>query len=106
MLSLLKSLIYAGAGLDAHRRRYIVNANVFAVIVIAITMPYPFVYLYLQVDVDPLLLAGSLIFLGAYATVILFNYLRLHTLSKLLFFCHGSLRVVCDLYYLWQRNWP
>ncbi len=94
MFSLLKSLIYAGADLDAHRRRYIVNANVFAVIVIVITMPYPFVYMYLHVDVDPLILAGSLIFLGAYAIVILFNYLRLHTLSKLLFFATA----VCQLF--------
>ncbi|MBL8032987.1 MAG: adenylate/guanylate cyclase domain-containing protein [Leptospiraceae bacterium] len=94
MLALLKSIIYAAADLYAHRRRYIVNANVFAVIVIAITLPYPFIYLYLQVDVDPWILAGSLIFLGAYAGVILFNYLKLHTLSKLLFFAAA----VCQLF--------
>lgn len=86
MLSLVRSLINAGADLDAHRRRYVVNTNVYALIVITVSLPYPFVYLYLRVDVDPLLLSGSLIFIGAYATVVLFNYIRLHTLAKLLFY--------------------
>ena len=94
MFSALKSLINAGADLDAHRRRYVVNTNVYALIVMAITLPYPFIYMYLQVDVDPLLLSGSLIFLGAYAGVILLNYLRVHTLAKLLFFA----AVLCQLF--------
>lgn len=94
MLAALKSLINAGAGLDAHRRRYVVNTNVYALIVIAITLPYPFIYMYLHVDVDPLLLSGSLIFLAAYAGVIFLNYLRVHTLAKLLFFA----AVLCQLF--------
>jgi adenylate cyclase len=86
MLGLLQSLVLAGANLDPHRRRYVVNANVYALVVIAITLPYPFVYLYLKVDIDPLLLVGSLVFLGAYALVILLNYIQLYLLAKLLFF--------------------
>ncbi len=94
MLSLVKSLVYAGADLDAHRRRYVVTCNVYALIVIATSLPYPFLYLYLKVDIDPLLLSGSLVFLLAYATVVFFNYLRLHTLAKLLFF----MTAVCQLF--------
>ncbi len=94
MLAALLSLVNAGAGLDAHRRRYVVNTNVYALIVIAITLPYPFIYLYLHVDVDPLILSGSLIFLAAYSGVIFLNYLTLHTLAKLLFFA----AVLCQLF--------
>jgi class 3 adenylate cyclase len=94
MLAALLSLVNAGAGLDAHRRRYVVNTNVYALIVIAITLPYPFIYLYLQVDVDPLILSGSLIFLAAYSGVIFLNYLTVHTLAKLLFFA----AVLCQLF--------
>ena len=43
MFSALRSLVNAGADLDAHRRRYVVNTNVYALIVIAITLPYPFI---------------------------------------------------------------
>ncbi len=86
MLALLRSIINAGADLDAHRRRYVVNTNVYALIVILISMPYPFVYLYLKVDIEPILLSGSLIFIGSYTLVILLNYFKLHILAKLLFF--------------------
>lgn len=86
MLAIVRSLIYAGADLDAHRRRYVINVNVYALVVVLISLPYPFVYLYLKVDIDPLLLSGSLVFIGAYLLVIAFNYLRLHTLAKLLFY--------------------
>ncbi len=63
MFSWLKSLAWAGADLDAHRNRYVINCNVYALIVIATSLPYPFIYLYLKVDVDPLLLSGSVVFL-------------------------------------------
>jgi len=94
MFSLLKSLAWAGADLDAHRNRYIINCNVYALIVIATSLPYPFIYLYLKVDVDPLLLSGSVVFLFSYAMVIFFNFLRVHTLAKLLFFATA----VCQLF--------
>jgi len=86
MLSLIRSVAYAGADLDAHRRRYVVNTNVYALIAAGISIPYPFVYLYLKVDVNPFLLFGALIFVAAYLLVVLFNLMHLHTLSKLLFF--------------------
>ncbi|GAB4432431.1 MAG: adenylate/guanylate cyclase domain-containing protein [Turneriella sp.] len=94
MTSLLRAIVYAGADLDAHRRRYVINTNVYALIVILISMPYPFVYLYLKIDIDPILLSGSLVFIGAYAVVIAFNYFRLHTLAKLLFYATA----VCQLF--------
>lgn len=86
MVSFVRSLAHAGADLDAHRQRYIVNTNVYALVVITVTLPYPFIYLYLHVDMNPLLLSGSILFLFAYAGVIFFNYLQVHTLAKLLFF--------------------
>ncbi|AFM12688.1 adenylate/guanylate cyclase domain-containing protein [Turneriella parva] len=94
MFSLLKSLARAGADLDAHRNRYIINCNVFALIVIATSLPYPFIYLYLKVDIDPLLLSGSVVFLFSYSMVIFLNFLRVHTLAKLLFFATA----VCQLF--------
>jgi adenylate cyclase len=94
MFAWLKSLAWAGADLDAHRNRYIINCNVYALIVIATSLPYPFIYLYLKVDVDPLLLSGSVVFLFSYAMVIVFNYLRVYTLAKLLFFSTA----VCQLF--------
>ena len=94
MLALVRSIIYAGADLDPHRRRYVINTNVYALIVILISMPYPFVYLYLKVDIEPILLSGSLIFVSSYVIVILLNYFKLHMLAKLLFF--GT--AVCQLF--------
>ncbi|MFZ5628650.1 MAG: adenylate/guanylate cyclase domain-containing protein [Spirochaetota bacterium] len=94
MFSLVRAIMYAGADLDAHRRRYVINTNVYALIVILISMPYPFVYLYLKVDIEPILLSGSLVFISAYAVVIAFNYFRLHTLAKLLFYATA----VCQLF--------
>jgi class 3 adenylate cyclase len=86
MLAFFRSIVYAGADLDPHRRRYVVNTNVYALVVIAISLPYPFVYLYLKVDIEPILLSGSLVFVTAYALVIALNYFTLHTLAKLLFY--------------------
>jgi len=90
MLALIRSIIHAGADLDPHRRRYVVNTNVYALIVILISLPYPFVYLYLKIEIEPILLAGSLIFIGSYVLVVLLNYFKLHTLAKLLFFATAS----------------
>jgi len=89
MLKLIKSFIYAGAGVDAHRRRYIVNTNVFTLTVILITIPYPFMYQYLKVDMAWLAFVGSASFVLAYSVVIIFNYLELHLLAKLMFFLTG-----------------
>lgn len=96
MFALLRSIINAGADLDQHRRRYVVNTNVYALVVIFVSLPYPFVYLYLHVDIDPILLAGGLIFTSIYSTVIFLNYLKAHTLAKILFF----LTVVVQLFIL------
>lgn len=93
MLSLIRSLINAGADLDAHRRRYVVNTNVFALIAVAITLPYPFIYLYLKVEIEPLLLSGALVFVVAYLAVVLLNYLELHILAKLLIFATALTQV-------------
>lgn len=96
MLAFFRSIVNAGADLDAHRRRYVVNTNVYALVVIFVSLPYPFVYLYLHVDINPLLLSGSLVFLAAYAFVIFLNYLTAHTIAKIIFF----LTVIVQLFIL------
>lgn len=93
MLSLIRSLVNAGADLDAHRRRYVVNTNVFALIAVAITLPYPFIYLYLKVDIDALLLSGAFVFVLAYLGVVLLNYLKLHIFAKFLIFATALTQV-------------
>lgn len=94
MFAVFRPLVYAGAELDAHRRRYVINTNTYALIVILISIPYPFVYLYLQVNIEPLLLSGTLVAVGAYALVIVLNFLHLHLLAKLLFYATA----VCHLF--------
>ncbi|MBV6493661.1 MAG: Adenylate cyclase [Turneriella sp.] len=97
MIAFFKSLVVAGEELDAHRRRYVVNTNVYALSVILFSLPYPFIYLYLHVDIDPLALWGSVLFILAYATVPFFNRLKVYTLAKLLFFITAlvQLFIIC-----------
>jgi len=86
MVSLIRSIIVAGADLDAHRRRYVVNTNVYALLAIVVSFPYPFIYLYLRIDVETLALAGVLVFISAYALVIALNALKWYSTAKLLLF--------------------
>ncbi|MCX7633629.1 MAG: adenylate/guanylate cyclase domain-containing protein [Turneriella sp.] len=100
MISFLRSLLYAGADLDPHRRRYVVNTNAYALIVIAVSLPHPFIYLYLKIDIEPAQLWSSVFFTIFYCLVIALNALHAHTLAKLLFYftAMAELFILCIVY--------